>query len=552
MRTFSSFLKRHLLVVGFTAVLVPVLILLGLQYVWLDRLAEVSAVAHKAALDNYLEAVSTEVQYFYRSVGERALNLPASIFLREDLHKASLMWKKKPVEGARRIFLVNFAQNVFGNFYQYDPNDHAMVTVPSSDESMAMIVACVPWQMMSTTGLTQESVALRVDERNPEYRFILNPITDERDRVVGLAGMILDEEYFRRELLPWVIEKSLPHFFPDEAVKELVVTVRNHEDEVVMATGKYGNSDNDAEARLSFVFTDWTLGLQSRGYSPEKWAKTQFAMNMTESVLLLVVVLGGVVFALRAAARAMKLSAMKSDFVSNVSHELRTPLASIRVFAEFLKLGRTRDSERVREYGEYIEAEGRRLSRLIDNILDFSKIESGRKTYDFVQADLRQVVAGTLRTFEVRMQQKGWEVDLTLPETPIPEFPMDPDALSQALNNLLDNAVKYSGDSKQVAVRLFQEREEAVIEVQDRGIGIARREQRKIFERFHRVGTGLIHDVKGSGLGLSIVHHVVRAHGGRVTVKSEPGKGSTFSLRLPLTATPSDGWPAEAEQSAAG
>jgi signal transduction histidine kinase len=206
----------------------------------------------------------------------------------------------------------------------------------------------------------------------------------------------------------------------------------------------------------------------------------------------------------------------------------------------------------VREYGEYIEAEGRRLSRLIDNILDFSKIESGRKTYDFVRADLHRVVAGTLRTFEVRMLQKGWEVDLTLPETPIPEFPMDPDALSQALNNLLDNAVKYSGDSKQVAVRLFQEREEAVIEVQDRGIGIARREQRKIFERFHRVGTGLIHDVKGSGLGLSIVHHVVRAHGGRVTVKSEPGKGSTFSLRLPLTATPSDGWPGEAEQSAAG
>ncbi|HXI03419.1 MAG TPA: ATP-binding protein, partial [Candidatus Saccharimonadales bacterium] len=115
-----------------------------------------------------------------------------------------------------------------------------------------------------------------------------------------------------------------------------------------------------------------------------------------------------------------------------------------------------------------------------------------------------------------------------------PKLSIDPDSIGQALSNLLDNAVKYSGASKEISVRLYREGNEAVIAVQDRGIGIAREEQGKIFERFHRVGTGLVHDVKGSGLGLSIVHHIVRAHQGRVEVESEPGRGSTFFIRLPI------------------
>jgi signal transduction histidine kinase len=532
----SSFMKRRTLLVALLTVLAPLVLLVGLQYVWLNDLQEVSAVAHKAALNNYLEAVTTEVQYFYRSAAERALNLPASLFLENEVPKAASIWKKKEIEGAHLLFVVDFVQDEFGKFYQYDPNDQSLRTVPASDESMAMIVACVPWQMMSTTGMTTESVAIRVDERNPEYRFLLNPITDVRNRIVGVAGMIVDEEYFRDHLLAWVIERSLPHFFPDEAVEELVVTVRDEENEVVLATGDYGEAKDDAVSRFDFVFTDWSLGLQSRGYSPESWARTQFAVNMTESIILVIVVLGGIVFALRAANRAMKLSEMKSDFVSNVSHELRTPLASIRVFAEFLKLGRAKTPERTQEYGEYIEAESRRLSRLIDNILDFSKIESGMKTYDFSPASLTQVVISTLCTFEVRMRQQGWEVTFEGPESPLPEMALDPDAIAQALNNLLDNAVKYSGDSKSIALRLRLEKGDAVIEVEDRGIGIARAEQSKIYERFHRVGTGLVHDVKGSGLGLSIVQHIVRAHGGEVTVESEPGSGSVFRVRLPLGA----------------
>ena len=224
---------------------------------------------------------------------------------------------------------------------------------------------------------------------------------------------------------------------------------------------------------------------------------------------------------------------MKSDFVSNVSHELRTPVASIRVFGELLRMGRAQDPEKVREYGEHIESESRRLTRLIDNILDFSRIESGRKEYRFAEGDVREVVEAVIRTYEVRLASSGVKIVLEAPKDPLPPLRMDADGIAQAFQNLLDNAVKYSGESKEVVVTLSSGNGYVTIAVRDRGIGIARDEQRRIFERFHRVGTGLVHDVKGSGLGLSILHHIVAAHGGDVAVLSEPGKGSTFTMRLP-------------------
>ena len=529
-----EFLRRHTLLLGFGAVLIPLAVLVGMQFVWLRHLKKATALAHKAALHNFLESVGTEIQYFYRSGAERALNLPASLFAPERLDQVAYHWKKKPVQGVRRLFLVDFTREQFGNFLVYNEEKHALESPPASDESLAIILASTPWQVVRFRGAAAGSSSLQVDERNPDYRIVMNPIFDESSKVVGVAGMLLDEDYFRKELLPSTIRRMLPSFFPDPAADDMMVTVRDRSGAPIYVGGKQDGKGETVTRHFPFVFSDWTLSLTSARNMPEQMASASFAFNVTLSIFLALALLGGVAFAFRAADRAMKLSEMKSDFVSNVSHELRTPLASIRVFAEFLRLGRVRSPEKVQEYGEYIEAESRRLSGLINNILDFARIESGRKTYDFTRADLGEVVSSVLKSFEIRLAPGGFRITFQGPGSPLPLVEMDPDAVSQAVHNLLDNAVKYSGDSKEVAVRLEREDDSAVISVEDHGVGIAREEQRKIFERFHRVSTGLVHDVKGSGLGLSIVHHIVQAHQGRITVESEPGKGSKFSIHLPL------------------
>ncbi|MGH9799067.1 MAG: sensor histidine kinase, partial [Blastocatellia bacterium] len=150
------------------------------------------------------------------------------------------------------------------------------------------------------------------------------------------------------------------------------------------------------------------------------------------------------------------------------------------------------------------------------------------------QTDVEHVVTDTLRTFEVVLEQSGFNVNLEKPQTPLPPVVIDQEAIAQAFINLLDNAVKYSGEATQINVTLGQQNGFVTIAVRDHGIGIASEERDKVFEKFYRVGNVLVHDVKGSGLGLSIVKHIVEAHQGRVTVESELGKGSTFVIHLPV------------------
>ncbi len=537
-----EYFRRHTLWICFVAVLVPLLFLLGMQFVWLGHLKEASALAHKAALHNLLETVGTEVQYFYRNAAERALNLSPSIFdsTGARLDEAAWYWKKKPVPAARRLFLADFTRSEYGNFLLYDPEKHLLKSPLASDESLAIVMAASPWQMVRL-GAVGKGSSLIVDERSPDYRIILNPIVDEHRGVVGVAGMVLDENYFRQELLTPIIRKTLPSFFPTSGADDKTILVRDRAGQAVFAYGKGDGQGETVTARFPFVFADWTMDLTSARNMPEELASASFAFNLSLSILLAVALLSGLAFAFRSAGKAMKLSEMKSDFVSNVSHELRTPLASIRVFAELLRLGRVRDPEKVQVYGEYIEAESRRLTGLINNILDFARIESGRKTYSFCRADVGEVVAVVLRSFEIRLAPEGYRIRFEGPEKPLPPVDLDPDAISQAVHNLLDNAVKYSGDAKDITVRLELDGDWVLISVQDQGVGIAREEQKKIFERFHRVSTGLVHDVKGSGLGLSIVHHIVQAHGGDVCVESEPGRGSRFTLILPVTQASREG-----------
>lgn len=230
--------------------------------------------------------------------------------------------------------------------------------------------------------------------------------------------------------------------------------------------------------------------------------------------------------------REVRLATLRSRFVSSVSHELKTPLTSIRMFAESLSLGRPGDPERREEYLETIVGESERLSRLIDNVLDFSKIEQGRKEYDLRPTELSAAAQAAVRALQYPLQEHGFDLTVEIDED-LPAVLGDPDGLEQAALNLLGNAMKYSGESPEIALRVYRRDAHAVLEVEDHGIGIPDREQDRIFEEFHRVASER-EDVPGAGLGLTIVSHVAREHGGRVTVDSTLGEGSTFGLWIPL------------------
>jgi len=229
----------------------------------------------------------------------------------------------------------------------------------------------------------------------------------------------------------------------------------------------------------------------------------------------------------------MALARLKSDFVSNVSHELRTPLALIRLYAETLELGRITTREKKQEYYRIIRKESERLTALINNILDFSRIEAGRKEYEFRETDIADLVRNTLDSYRYQIEQQGFTFEEKI-DSGLPAVRIDREAIARALVNLVNNALKYSDGEKFLGVKLYRANGSVKLEVVDRGIGITRREQSKIFEKFYRTGDPLVHNTKGSGLGLSLVRHITQAHGGEIEVESTPGRGSKFILSLPL------------------
>jgi len=523
--------RNRLFWVGVLAVVVPLAVLLGLQYRWLTDLQHNSAVARRTTLENTLKAVANESRYFYSALADRALNLPPAAYTEETVQQAAHFLASRDLTGARRIFVITY-QPIPRLFFYDAPSGTMLATEEPSPDSQAVWVAAAPWSTLHKTLGEIRLTGFSVEEHDASRRIIINAITDENDFLFAITGLIVDREHFVSSVLPDAVAQSLPSFDDAEA---LWVCAHDRFGRCVFPDRPCEPADSDRIARkFDFVFTDWTISLQGRLAVPEQWARFNFAFNVTLSAALAVVLMGGIVFTVRTATKEMKLSAMKNEFVSNVSHELRTPLASIRVFGELMRHGRVNDPAKVAEYGSHIEAESRRLSQLINNILDFSRIEAGQKIYAFEPTDVKQLLSGTIEAYRLRLKNQGFELDLQLPGEPLPLLSLDAGAMDRAIANLLDNAIKYSKNGGRITVRLHRTGPEVVLSISDEGIGIPPDEHERIFDRFHRVGTGLVHDVKGSGLGLSLVQHIVRAHGGRVRLESELAKGSTFFVHLPI------------------
>jgi two-component system phosphate regulon sensor histidine kinase PhoR len=335
-----------------------------------------------------------------------------------------------------------------------------------------------------------------------------------------------------------VVEDDVNHFvmwlFPQ------YFSIRsNHRYQVVdeLGTFRSGFMYSFDPGALSEKFTDtldgWELRITESDPDGEKVLRRK---RVIDSVLIgaaVTIVLAGLAFLALAIRRERRANELKSDFISNVSHELKTPLSIISMFGEMLANNRTKSPEQATEYAEIIWRESVRLGRLIDNVLDFAKIERGMGVYEFAEADVGEVVTRAIDLATRRLAN----ADMTLEADIEPELPLvqlDANAFTLAVLNLIDNAIKYAADGKKVSLSLKRDGERIVLAVRDYGPGIDPEEHERIFERFYRAKAMRLKPIRGSGIGLALVQHIARAHGGDIAVTSTPGSGATFQLWLPV------------------
>ncbi len=351
----------------------------------------------------------------------------------------------------------------------------------------------------------------------------------------GTVSGRLRYRYSSRFVLQRLIPQYFEHDFPKD--KGLVVRVGDPSGKVLYETTPTPDDVFEVTQSMSSPsFRGLKLSLRYRDRSIKKEGAL-FEMSTLAIIAFIDLMLAaGLYLVYSNVRRELHLARLKSDFVANVSHELKTPLALIRLFAETLELGRVPSEEKAQQYYRVINKESHRLTQLINNILDFSRIEAGRKEYRFAPTDVARVVREVIESYRFQIEQQGFALRVEVEED-LPNVPADEEALGQAIINLVNNAIKYSRESKTIDIEVRREGSKVLVSVKDSGIGIPRGEQKKIFEKFYRGEDSLVHETKGSGLGLALVRHIMEAHGGAVEVESTPGKGSTFTLGLPVGKT---------------
>jgi signal transduction histidine kinase len=308
----------------------------------------------------------------------------------------------------------------------------------------------------------------------------------------------------------------------------------------------YPAEDIESRLAVSVPARPWTIRVSA---APPGGGITGVSHTYWPTVLSVLLMVVAVAYTVQANRRAADLARMQADFISHVSHQLKTPLSLLSAATETLSLERVRSPEKLSQYLGTIRGEVTRLSALVQRILEFSRLQQQR-SYEFEVLDLGPLVRETVDAFARSLSRQGFTFTVE-EDRPTPHVHADSAALEQSLANLLDNAVKYSGDARLVTVRLRAAGHEARIEVSDQGVGISEADKRRIFEKFYR-GAAATLQRQGFGLGLPIVQELVAAHRGRVEVESEIGRGSTFRIILPAHAPVQDAGPTPATLATSG
>jgi signal transduction histidine kinase len=368
-----------------------------------------------------------------------------------------------------------------------------------------------------------------------------------RDRFLAVLGFVVNLDKVRTRLFPEVHRRYLANLLePGDGTPAFEMRVLDSAGVQVYgpttpeprisarhAFGMQFYPADEIRTRMSTMLPErrWTLVVSPRGGDTPGLGATRMQGYWLSglSVLLMFVAL---VVAINTSQRAAQLARMQAEFVAHVSHQLKTPVSLLSAVTETVTLDRVRSPEKLAHCMAIIRSQTSRLSALVEGILEFSRVSDRRGRYELEAVGLQTLVRETVDAFVAALEASGFRIEVAnAPGTPI--VAADPAALEQALINLLDNAIKYSGDSRLVTVRVGVAGSEAFVEVIDRGIGVPPDERERILERFYR-GSGAAVHRNGFGLGLPIANEILLAHRGKLEVVETSGGGSTFRMRLPL------------------
>ena len=538
MGRFRALRSRYCLEIAI--VVVPLLAILVLQYVSSRRLAEVEVIAHQTTVARYLEAVKQAVRRLYEDAAHAMLGFPEELLVAKQFDEIARHFAETDTSPARLLFTGSL-DGCFCLARYYDPLS-ATTTVGADPETEAVVLRIHTLLQASTLPPRKEHRlrvnhnSLYVDEIDPRHRAVYRFMADADGKLVGFAGFVVNSDRFEREYLPRTVADAM-RGLRDGVQDNLIVRATDSTGRVVASTHAAAGQSDVLAAHFDFVFRDWELSARSRHTAAAQVLESNAFTNWVLIVLMSIAVTAGLMLAWRAVDRERRLVRIKKAFVANVSHELRTPVASLAVLGEFLSRGRVQSPEAIAKYGRRIEHESDRLRHLIENVLDFARMESVETRSRREEAAIEDMVAAAISILEGRRERGEFTISVSSPDAVLPVVRVDVQAMTHVFVNLLDNAMKYSGGSRQILVDLFQCDAYVGVSVTDSGIGIGPDDHERIFHQFYRSTPAVNSSVNGTGLGLSIVRHVVQSHGGTIEVDSHLGQGACFTIRIPVVAT---------------
>jgi len=371
--------------------------------------------------------------------------------------------------------------------------------------------------------------------KNSNYRMFTVPIISEELSAVYLSwnnksslqrGIVIDFPVYIRSLSATLIKSIDPNY-------SINIKIEDNNGKPI-----FSGVHKDEPGYISFPFPanlpKWKLLInENKPGFISTLLKEGSGIYLFIFILIALLMVLGFVFTLYSLNMELRLNKLKSEFISNVSHELKSPLTSIRMMTEMLYHKRVLSEERKHEYYSSMLEESEHLSHLIDNILDFSRMDDDRKKYDFTDLDMNELLIKFLESFRESLPESGFDIRYNPPDR-VPLIKADKNAILQVFYNLIDNAIKFSGTSRQIDISLFHRADTLLFCVKDYGIGIAGKDQEKVFDRFYRSDEPQRLGIKGSGIGLTIVEKIIAAHKGHLTLESKHGEGSTFCVHMPI------------------